>query len=73
MAIVGGALLPVATAALADRIGIHHSFVIPAVCYLYILYYALSGSRPTAYAARAARVTPAKILPPRFALEESGP
>jgi FHS family L-fucose permease-like MFS transporter len=50
MAIVGGALLPVATAALADRIGIHHSFVIPAVCYLYILYYALSGSRPTAYA-----------------------
>jgi MFS transporter, FHS family, L-fucose permease len=51
MAIVGGALLPVATAALADRIGIHHAFVIPAVCYLYILYYALSGSRPTPYAA----------------------
>jgi FHS family L-fucose permease-like MFS transporter len=52
MAIVGGALLPVATAALADRIGIHHAFVIPAICYLYILYYAVSGSRPTPFAAR---------------------
>jgi FHS family L-fucose permease-like MFS transporter len=52
MAIVGGAILPVLTAALADRIGIHHSFIIPAVCYLYILYYALSGSRPTPFAAQ---------------------
>jgi FHS family L-fucose permease-like MFS transporter len=48
MAIVGGAILPVLQGALADRIGIHHAFIIPAVCYLYILYYALRGSRPTA-------------------------
>lgn len=47
MAIVGGAILPVLQGALADHIGIHHAFIIPAVCYLYILYYALSGSRPT--------------------------
>jgi FHS family L-fucose permease-like MFS transporter len=47
MAIVGGAILPVLQGALADRIGIHHAFIIPAVCYLYILYYALWGSRPT--------------------------
>jgi len=47
MAIVGGAILPVLEGALADRIGIHHAFIIPAVCYLYILYYALWGSRPT--------------------------
>jgi FHS family L-fucose permease-like MFS transporter len=47
MAIVGGAILPVLQGALADRIGIHHAFIIPAVCYLYILYYALRGSRPT--------------------------
>jgi len=47
MAIVGGAILPVLEGALADRIGIHHAFIIPAVCYLYILYYALRGSRPT--------------------------
>src|ERR1700733_12574023 len=47
MAIVGGAILPVLQGALADRIGIHHAFIIPATCYLYILYYALWGSRPT--------------------------
>ncbi len=46
MAIVGGAILPVLQGALADRIGIHHAFIIPAVCYLYILFYALRGSRP---------------------------
>jgi MFS transporter, FHS family, L-fucose permease len=48
MAIVGGALMPVLQGALTDRIGIHHAFIIPAVCYLYILYYALRGSRPVA-------------------------
>jgi FHS family L-fucose permease-like MFS transporter len=46
MAIVGGAILPVLQGLLADRVGIHHAFVIPAVCYLYILFYALRGSRP---------------------------
>jgi MFS transporter, FHS family, L-fucose permease len=46
MAIVGGALLPVLQGALADRIGIHHAFIIPTICYLYILFYALRGSRP---------------------------
>src|SRR6202162_220186 len=47
MAIVGGAILPYLEGAIADRIGIHHAFIIPAICYLYILYYALWGSRPT--------------------------
>jgi MFS transporter, FHS family, L-fucose permease len=46
MAIVGGALLPVAQGAIADRIGIHHAFFLPVICYLYILYFALSGSKP---------------------------
>jgi len=46
MAIVGGAILPVAQGAIADRIGIHHAFFLPVICYLYILYFALSGSRP---------------------------
>lgn len=45
MAIVGGAILPVAQGALADRIGIHLAFILPAVCYLYIFYYGLYGSR----------------------------
>src|SRR6185503_10141677 len=49
MAIVGGALIPVAQGALADRLGIHHAFFLPAICYLYIIYYALKGSKPTGF------------------------
>lgn len=46
MAIVGGAIIPVMQGAIADRIGIHHAFFLPVLCYLYILFFALSGSRP---------------------------
>jgi len=46
MAIVGGALIPVAQGYFADRMGIHHAFFLPVLCYLYICYYALKGSRP---------------------------
>ncbi|HEY3296512.1 MAG TPA: sugar MFS transporter [bacterium] len=45
MAIVGGAIIPVLQGALADSIGIHHAFILPALCYLYIIYYAVKGSR----------------------------
>jgi FHS family L-fucose permease-like MFS transporter len=44
MAIVGGAIIPVAEGALADRIGIHHAFILPALCYVYIAYYGYRGS-----------------------------
>ncbi len=44
-AIVGGGLLPLAEGALADRIGIHHAFIIPALCYVFIAYYGFSGSK----------------------------
>jgi hypothetical protein len=33
-------------AVLADRFGLHHAFILAVICYLYILFYALSGSRP---------------------------
>lgn len=46
MAIVGGALLPLAMGALIDRFGLQPSFLLPFVCYLYIAYYGLRGSRP---------------------------
>lgn len=46
MAIVGGAIIPVVQGAIADRIGIHHAFFLPAICYLYIVYYAFKGSKP---------------------------
>jgi MFS transporter, FHS family, L-fucose permease len=46
MAIVGGAILPVIQGVIADRVGIHHAFVLPVLCYLYILYFGLSGAKP---------------------------
>jgi FHS family L-fucose permease-like MFS transporter len=50
MAIVGGAVIPLAMGFLADHIGLHHAFILPAICYLYIMYYAFRGSRPIAAA-----------------------
>lgn len=47
MAIVGGAIIPVVVGALADHLGIHHSLFVPAICYLYIVYYGLKGSIPS--------------------------
>ena len=48
MAIVGGAIIPLLFGTLADMpaIGLHRAFILPAICYLYIAYYGLSGSRP---------------------------
>jgi MFS transporter, FHS family, L-fucose permease len=46
MSIVGGAILPLVMGVLADRFGVHHALILPAICYLYILYYGLRGSRP---------------------------
>lgn len=51
MAIVGGAVLPVLQGALADSVGIHTAFVMPAICYLYIVYYGFRGSARTTAAA----------------------
>jgi FHS family L-fucose permease-like MFS transporter len=45
MAIVGGALIPVAVGALADSAGLQVAFLLPALCYLYIVYYGMRGSR----------------------------
>jgi FHS family L-fucose permease-like MFS transporter len=44
MGIVGGALVPLLMGFSADRIGVHHSFYVPALCYAYIIYYGLKGS-----------------------------
>jgi FHS family L-fucose permease-like MFS transporter len=46
MAIVGGAIIPVIQGYFADKMGIHHAFFLPVVCYLFIVYYALFGSKP---------------------------
>ena len=44
-AIVGGALIPEATGKLADTIGLHHAFIIPALCYVYIAAYGIASIR----------------------------
>jgi FHS family L-fucose permease-like MFS transporter len=41
MAIVGGAVLPFVQGMLADLVGVQLSFLLPAGCYLYILYFGL--------------------------------
>ena len=46
MAIVGGVGILLLQGILADNIGIHHAFILPALCYLYIIYYALKRSVP---------------------------
>jgi len=46
MAIVGGAILPLIQGAIADSFGLHHAFFVPVICYLYILFYGLKGSKP---------------------------
>jgi len=47
MAVVGGAVIPLLTGALADRIGLAPSLVLPALCYLFIAAFARAcrGSR----------------------------
>jgi FHS family L-fucose permease-like MFS transporter len=39
MAIVGGALVPFAQGAMADAMGVQMSFLLPAACYGFVLYF----------------------------------
>jgi len=47
MAIVGGAIIPLLQGMLADGIGLQYSFILPLLCYGYIVFYGVSGSRPS--------------------------
>ncbi|WP_254061332.1 sugar MFS transporter [Granulicella sp. L60] len=44
-AIVGGALIPLAEGFLADRVGVQHAFILPAICYVYIAIFGIVSSR----------------------------
>ena len=50
MAPVGGAILPLLQGVLADMpaIGLHLSYILPLLCYAFIIYYALNGYKPGA-------------------------
>ncbi|TCM20535.1 FHS family L-fucose permease-like MFS transporter [Novosphingobium sp. PhB165] len=55
MAVVGGAIVPMITAALADSIGLLPSLVVPGICYVVIAMFALvRGGYPAALARRMA-------------------
>jgi FHS family L-fucose permease-like MFS transporter len=45
MAIVGGAIVPAIQGLAADSFGLHISFVIPILCYAYIMHYGFIGSK----------------------------
>jgi FHS family L-fucose permease-like MFS transporter len=46
MAIVGGAIVPVIVGVFADKINLHFSFIVPLLCYLYIIFYGVKGAEP---------------------------
>ncbi|MEO8658828.1 MAG: sugar MFS transporter [Bryobacteraceae bacterium] len=48
-AAIGGAIVPVLQGLVADRIGVHHSFVVPAMSYIFIAFYGFNGSTPGRY------------------------
>jgi FHS family L-fucose permease-like MFS transporter len=45
LAIVGGAIAPLFQGILANNIGVQLSFILPAACYIFIVYYGLLGSK----------------------------
>lgn len=45
LAIVGGAIIPLFQGFLADAVGVQLSFLLPLICYFYIAYYGLFGSK----------------------------
>jgi len=47
LAIVGGAILPLIQGVAADSFGVQNSFIFPSLCYVFIAYYGLFGSKPT--------------------------
>lgn len=55
MAIVGGAVVPLATGWLADAQGLQQALALPLLCYGYIVFYGLRGSRVREPAAPPAR------------------
>jgi FHS family L-fucose permease-like MFS transporter len=48
MAIVGGAIFPTLMGYISDVMNIQRAFVVPLLCYAYILYFSLKGYKPAA-------------------------
>jgi MFS transporter, FHS family, L-fucose permease len=48
MSIIGGALIPAAMGRISDASNIQLAFVVPLVCYLYVIYFAIAGYKTKA-------------------------
>jgi len=46
MSIIGGALIPAAMGKISDASNIQVAFVVPLICYLYVIYFAIAGYKP---------------------------
>jgi FHS family L-fucose permease-like MFS transporter len=46
MAIIGGAIFPAIMGYISDLTNIQKAFIVPLVCYLYVLYFAVAGHKP---------------------------
>jgi FHS family L-fucose permease-like MFS transporter len=46
MAIIGGGIFPLLMGGISDLSNIQRAFVVPLVCYLYVLYFAVAGHKP---------------------------
>ncbi len=51
MSIIGGALIPAAMGRISDASNIQRAFIVPLVCYVYVLYFAVAGYKPARVAA----------------------
>jgi FHS family L-fucose permease-like MFS transporter len=47
MAIIGGAIFPAIMGRISDAFSIQKAFIVPLLCYVFILYFGLSGYKPT--------------------------
>jgi FHS family L-fucose permease-like MFS transporter len=47
MAIIGGAFFPAIMGRISDAVSIQRAFVVPLLCYVFILYFGLSGYKPS--------------------------
>lgn len=43
MAIVGGAIVPILQGVIVDNVSMHFSFIVPLLCYVYLIFYGLKG------------------------------
>jgi MFS transporter, FHS family, L-fucose permease len=60
MAIIGGALCPLAMGAISDRSNIQMAFLVPLICHAYVFYFAVRGYRPRPLPADARPILPAQ-------------